>query len=97
MKLEDLAPIDGQTMVTDLNGNVIGWVGVDLGLNALFSFHLALSLLISRHHVRRKNWRAVIGWPPGSEAIQMFWPSGFAEPWRPTLADIQANDWERAT
>jgi len=57
------------------------------------NFEFAIQLLRNHYHVRRLHWRASIGWSPGSDTIQMFWPSGFVEPWRPTLADIQANDW----
>lgn len=59
------------------------------------TFGEALTLLRERYHVRRANWRACIAWSPGSDTIQMFWPSGFSEPWRPTLSDIQAEAWER--
>jgi hypothetical protein len=97
VRLEELVLKDGEQVVTDSNGNVIGFVGFEPTAIALFGFQIALSLLVSRYHVRRANWRAVIGWPPGGDDILMFWPSGFVEPWRPTLADIQANDWERAT
>jgi len=65
--------------------------------NPPFGFSHTLNLLFSRYHVKRKNWQASIGWPPGADNILMFWPSGFVELWRPTLADIQAADWERAT
>ena len=60
-------------------------------------FEHMLAALRDGYFFRRANWRASIGWSPGSDNIQMFWPSGFVEPWRPTLADIQAEDWERAT
>jgi len=57
------------------------------------NFSIALTLLRESYFVRRQNWRANLGWSPGSDKIQMFWPSGFVEAWRPTLEDIQAEDW----
>jgi hypothetical protein len=60
-------------------------------------FEVALIALREGYHMRRKNWRSTIGWPPGAPNIMMFWEWGFVEPWRPTLKDIQSEDWERAT
>lgn len=60
-------------------------------------FEEALTEMRCGYFVRRANWRASIGWSPGSAKIQMFWPSGFVEAWRPTLADVMANDWERVS
>lgn len=61
------------------------------------TFEDALAKLRLRHHVRRAEWRASIGWPPGIELPVMFWPSGFVETWRPTLEDVMASDWVGAT
>ena len=61
------------------------------------SFEEVMVMLRRGYHMRRANWFTSIGWTPGSESIQRFWRSGFVELWRPTLADIQATDWERAT
>ena len=60
-------------------------------------FEEALQALRLGYHVRRANWRSSLGWSPGMASIHMLWPSGFAEAWRPTLEDVQAEDWQRAT
>ncbi len=59
------------------------------------NFEQALPELRVGYFVRRANRQASIGWSPGSEEIQMFWLSGFVEPWRPTLGDLMGGDWER--
>jgi hypothetical protein len=60
-------------------------------------FDEALADIRWGYFMRRANWRTSIGWSAGMNNICMFWPSGFVEVWRPTLADIQSSDWERAT
>ncbi|HZJ13985.1 MAG TPA: hypothetical protein VFD27_03000 [Chthoniobacteraceae bacterium] len=59
------------------------------------TFDYALQLLRWHQFMRRANWRTNLGWSPGSDKILLFYPSGFSEPWRPTLEDVMANDWEK--
>lgn len=61
------------------------------------TFEDALTSLRLRFHMRRVDWRSTIGWPPGSEFILQFWPSGVVTKWEPTQADVLSCDWVRAT
>ncbi len=57
-------------------------------------FEEALTSLREGYHVRRKDWNIIaLGWPPDAPGITAFWQAGFTEPYRPTVEDIQAEDW----
>lgn len=56
-------------------------------------FEEALTSLREGYIIKRKDWTAItLGWL-GMPHMTAFWQGGFTERYRPSLDDIEAEDW----